>query len=192
MKSTNLEIYNFLNMTNHKFGKMYKYMGKNPLPDNFELNSKKIEEILILNQMQKEVFPYFSCEEKNKIKKYFKNSIKNCKKIIKIDFFNNFSKEFSEKLKIYFNMRIYLTSFFLKNFKSHTFNEIEAYREIYYINPILSEFFEELFEEKVDVEILFENLENKYKASFEEKQKLLQNTNNTQKISKKKVAKKNQ
>lgn len=190
MKTTNLEIYNFLNLTSHRFGRIYKYVGFCPLPKNFVITKDKIKEKLILSQLQKnDIFPYFSSEEKNKIKKYFKNSLKNCKKISKINLNSkNFSEEFVEKLEIYFNMRTYLTRVVLKEFKRHTFDETSAYREIFNIDPVMSSFLSELFEEKVDFDLLFEDLESKYKLSYLQKLQMLEKKN-TKRIQKQETAK---
>ncbi len=179
MKTTNIEIYNFLNLTSHRFGKIYKYTGSSPLPAGFEITEQKIKEKLFLYQLHDEnIFPSFIVEDKNQIKKYFKNSIKNCKKIRRNNYFcSNFSKDFAEKVEVYFEMRILLTSTILKEFKNHAFDEAAAYREVYNIDPIFGQIFDQLFFEKINFEAMFDGLEKKYKTTYLQKVQLLEKAN---------------
>ena len=158
--NTNYEIYNFLNMINPRLGKVYKLTGFSPLPRNFVMTKELLKERLYLNQMSaKIVFPDFIYENKSEIKKYFKNSVKNMKKIKKNISNFDFSPEFSEKLNVYFNIRIDITKSILSEFKNQRFDEKDAFQEIYQINPILSKMLDGLFDEHTDLKSLLNNLE---------------------------------
>ena len=135
------------------------------------MDKDKIKEKLFLYQLKNDyIFPSFISEDKNQIKKHFQNSFKNCKKIRKINFSTrDLSKDFAEKLEIYFDMRTELTDILLKEFKNHGFDEAAAYREIFNIDPIFGEMLECLFEEKIDLDEIFEGIEEKYKSSYLEK-----------------------
>ena len=115
--NNNFDVYNFLNIINRRIGKLYRLTGYNPLPDNFEIDEHKIEDVLILGQMKDEtIMPYFINENKKEIKKHFKHSLKNCMHIIKHHQFEKYvSKDFSDKLTDYFNIRKDLTDLILKD-----------------------------------------------------------------------------
>ena len=173
--NTNYEIYNFLNMINPRLGKVYKLTGFSPLPRNFVMTKELLKERLYLNQMSaKIVFPDFIYENKSEIKKYFKNSVKNMKKIKKNISNFDFSPEFSEKLNVYFNIRIDITKSILSEFKNQRFDEKDAFQEIYKINPILSKMLDGLFDEHTDLKSLLNNLEDKYEISYLEKLQLIE------------------
>lgn len=173
--NTNYEIYNFLNMINPRLGKVYKLTGFSPLPRNFVMTKELLKERLYLNQMSaKIVFPDFIYENKSEIKKYFKNSVKNMKKIKKNISNFDFSPEFSEKLNVYFNIRIDITKSILSEFKNQRFDEKDAFQEIYQINPILSKMLDGLFDEHTDLKSLLNNLEDKYEISYLEKLQLIE------------------
>ena len=82
--NNNFEIYNYLNITNRRLGKVYKYTGTHCLPADFDVNAEMFKERLFLNEMEnQEIFPPFVNEEKKEIKKRLKNSIKNIQKLKK-------------------------------------------------------------------------------------------------------------
>lgn len=119
-------------------------------------------------------FPNFIYDNKNEVKKYFKNSIKNIKKLRKnIENFD-YSPEFLEKLNVYFNIRTDVTEALLKEFKNQRFDEKDAFQEIYRLNPILSNLMMELFDEHIDTKTLLTNLEDKYQISYLEKLQLIE------------------
>ncbi len=180
MKTNNFEIYNYLNLTNHRLAKIYRLTGSSPLPESFSLSKEIIKERLYLSQMEDEnVFPTFVSENKNKIKKHFKKSLKNCKKTQKsYDFFKIYSKKFAEKMETYFVLRINLTEILLKNFKKLTFDEVKAYQELYNLDPVLGQFMNPLFEDKVNFDSIFADLEKKYNLSYSQKMKLIEKKNN--------------
>ena len=119
-------------------------------------------------------FPNFVYDNKNEVKKYFKNSIKNIKKMRKNIENYDFSPEFLEKLNVYFNIRIDITEALLKEFKNQRFDEKDAFQEIYRLNPILSNLMMELFNEHADIKSLLTNLEDKYQISYLEKLQLIE------------------
>ena len=170
--NTNWEVYNYLNITNRKLGKQYKYLGRDFMPDEFDVNEETIKERLFLNELaDNSVMPDFVYEEKRKIKKHFKNSIKNCKNLLKNNILSSFSPKFLQKINIYMDMRTFLTKQILKDFRSQDFDEVEAYREIFNLNPILGEMFDELYKDKIEPQALLLNLENRYKKIYLEKVK---------------------
>ena len=119
-------------------------------------------------------FPNFIYDNKNEVKKYFKNSIKNIKKLRKnIENFD-YSPEFLEKLNVYFNIRTDVTEALLKEFKNQRFDEKGAFQEIYRLNPILSNLMMELFDEHIATKTLLTNLEDKYQISYLEKLQLIE------------------
>lgn len=185
--SANVNVLNVLNLINPRLGKFYTLTGINPLPKGFVEEEGKIEEFLYLKQMCENIkIPDFVYCEKNIVKNCFKNSIKNIKKIQnKLIFYTNFQPEFLNNLKLYLNLREILTSLFIKEFKNQNFDEVEAYQEIYCLNPIFANLTTSLFDENLDVEALLYDLEDKYKISYNEKLQLLgTKTNNAKKSNK--------
>lgn len=167
--NTNTEKCNYLNITNRKLGKLYKYSGYDFLPSDFDINPEKIKERLYLNEMQvSNIFPSFISEEKKYMKKFFKNSLKNIKKMQKKDFSDIFSHDFTQKLEIYLDMRKELTKILLKDFGSQSFDEVAIFQEIHNLNPVFGELLEEMYQPKLD-EDMFEDLENKYNTLYLEK-----------------------
>lgn len=172
---TNLEILNFLNLINERLGRAYRLSGKNPLPKNFSMDKNLLKERFYLNQMAEKInYPDFIYQEKEKIKNYFKNSIKNIKKIEKIIKNCDFSDEFLEKLQTYFEIRLEITKILIKEFKNQRFDEKDAYQEIYTLNPVLSNLMPELFSEHIDVKSLLDDLEKKYQLSYLEKLQIIE------------------
>ena len=170
-----MEKYNFLNITNRRLGKLYKYSGYDFLPSDFDINPQTIKERLYLNELQtSNRFPAFVLESKKSIKKILKNSLKNIKKMQKNDIFNDFSKEFSQKLEIYFDMRTELTKLILKDFKNQSFDEVAAYQEIFNLDPVFGDLLDNIYQQKVDCEALFDDLENRYRTSYLEQIKKLE------------------
>ena len=176
--NNNVEVYNYLNVTNRKLGKLYKYTGTNCLPANFDVNSKTFEERLLLNEMKNEdVFPPFSYDEKKSVK----NSIKNIKKIKKTaknaDFFKNYSQSFKNKFDFYLDLRHELTHAILKDFEDQNFDEVDAYRQIFNLDPVFGGFLDGLFDAKVDISSLLDGLEKKYEKSYIEKLQMIEKQN---------------
>lgn len=145
------------------------------MPKNFSMTKNLLKERLYLNQMSLNInFPNFIYDNKNEVKKYFKNSIKNIKKLRKnIENFD-YSPEFLEKLNVYFNIRTDVTEALLKEFKNQRFDEKDAFQEIYRLNPILSNLMMELFDEHIATKTLLTNLEDKYQISYLEKLQLIE------------------
>lgn len=186
MKTLNTEIYNYLNLINRRFGKMYKYAGINPLPKDFVIDQQKILNILLLNQMKAEdIFPPFINQEKKQIKKHFKFAYKNAKKLQKNIAKYNFSDEFTTNLSIYLKMYKQLCQATLRDFTKQSLDETAAYRDVYNINPVLGETFINLFDAKLNLEELLNGLEEKYNLSYQQKLKLIEkkNTKKQSKIS---------
>lgn len=181
--NTNLEIYNYLNITNRRLGRLYKVSGISNLPSDFVIDKEKIKERLSLNRMGDDaVLPNFIFNDKKTIKKHFKNSLKNCKKILKNRaLFDGFEKDFATKVEIYIDMRISLTKMILKDFGALDFDESEAYQDIYNLNPILSQLLGGLFEDKIDEKALFVNLDKAYEVSYLEKLQTLEKLNKKKK-----------
>lgn len=176
------EIYNYLNIVNRRLGKLYKLSGYNPLPKDFVFDDECVKEVFIFSQMKNEtVIPPFIYEGKRAIKKHFKTALKHSKSILKHESYAKFvSKEFAEKLGIYFAMRIEIAEFLLKNFKKQGADEVELYREIYNLNPILGEFMLPLYDDKFSADVLFQDLEKQYNLSYSEKLKLINKKQNKQ------------
>ena len=173
--TTNLEVFNFLNLINERLGKAYRLSGKNPLPKNFSMDKNLLKERFYLNQMAEKInFPDFIYQEKEKVKNYFKNSIKNIKKIKKIIKNYDFSDEFLEKLQTYFEIRLEITKMLITEFKNQRFDEKDAYQEIYTLNPILSNLMPELFDDHLDAKTLLADLEKEYQLSYLEKLQLIE------------------
>ncbi len=184
--NTNYEIYNYLNITNRKLGKIYKYTGTHCLPADFDVNADMFKERLFLNEMERQdIFPPFVIEEKKEIKKRLKNSIKNIQKLKKYaknsDVLQNFSQNFIKKFGLYLDSRHELSHAFLKDFESQSCDEVEMYRELFNLDPVFGEFLDGLFDAKPDFSKLCENLEEKYEKSYVEKLKLLDKKTTKQK-----------
>lgn len=173
--NTNYEVLNYLNLTNGKLGKVYKLTGFNPLPEGFVLSEEIIKERLFLNQMQnKKDYPDFIFEEKKVIKKHFKISLKNIKKLEKTAFLKNSTTDFALKFETYLQLRKELTDLILQEFKKQDFDECEAFNELYLLNPIFGELLEGIFEENFNGELPFEVLEEKYLISYLEKVQIIE------------------
>lgn len=178
--NTNLEIYNYLNIVDKRLGKIYKYTGYSSLPDAFDVNEETIKEVLVISQMRDLTRqPDFLVEGKRHFKKRLKLSLKNCRNILKHEYYKSCcTKKFKAYLDIYFDMRKEITAQILKDTHNHDFDEAAAWQEIFNLNPVLGELTENLFEEKVDFEKLFSGLERKYNKSYAEKVALLEKKEN--------------
>lgn len=173
--STNYDILNYLNLINPRFGKLYKLTGYNPLPNDFVLDNEKIKDCLYLYQMKNGIkFPEFVFSDKKTVKRNFKNSENNIKKIRKIIISSDFAPEFLENLRIYLDLRLKLTKMILKEFRDQRFDECDAYEEIYNLNPVLGNLLENLYEDSVDISKLLNGLEDKYKISYLEKLQIIE------------------
>ena len=173
----NIEIYNYLNLTNYKLAKLYKNGLYNPFPDGFELTTEKIKERLFFSQIQP-TLPGFIFEEKKQIKKYFKNSQKNIKNLIKNSKKSEFSVIFNEKFEIYLFFRQKLTRTLLRDFRKQDFDEGDAVLQILNLDPIMGDLLQNLFQSDCDIESLIENLEERYNLSYADKMKLIEKKNN--------------
>ena len=171
----NIEIFNFLSILNANLGNFYKSTGHNPLPKNFLPKKSDFQELLILGQMKATPTPSFIYEDKKAIKKFFKNNYKNSLKLAHHpEYYDKFSPKFAQKLEVYFGLRAILSKIKLDNFKNLSFDETESYQEIYNIDPVLGEKMTALFEKSVDIDSIFENLEENYHLSYGEKLKLIE------------------
>ncbi len=173
----NIEIYNYLNLTNYKLAKLYKNGLYNPFPDGFELTTEKIKERLFFSQIQP-TLPEYIFEEKKQIKKYFKNSQKNIKNLIKNSKKSEFSVIFNEKFEIYLFFRQKLTRTLLRDFRKQDFDEGDAVLQILNLDPIMGDLLQNLFQSDCDIESLIENLEERYNLSYADKMKLIEKKNN--------------
>jgi hypothetical protein len=177
--NTNYDVLNYLNLTNERLGKIYKLTGYNPLPEDFVLDEQTIKERLTLSQLAENIkYPDFVYEEKRAVKKSFKNSIKNLKKIKKnIEKFG-FSPVFKEKMEFYISARMEVTASVLKDFSSVRFYENSAYEEVYAINPVLTELLSGIFESNFDLSAIDKNFEENYNLSYAQKVKVIEASNN--------------
>lgn len=180
--NTNTEILNFLNLTSPRIGRSYQSSGINPLPESLSLTKDSIKERLYLGQMHLSRFPEFIFSSKNQLKNYFQNSIKNIKKILKIELKSEFSPIFCKKLNIYLSLREKVTNLILKEFKKFNFDECDAYTEIFAVDPVMFEVLGNLFDEKYSLEAL-KDLESRYNDLYQAKLKDIEEKTNN-KISK--------
>lgn len=177
----NFEILNYLNLISTKLGKKYAILGKSCLPNDFVLTDELIKERLQMKNFEKFVeLPKFVYGEKKEIKKNFKNSIKNMKKLQKNLNLFDFSNIFTTKFENYLVFRIDLTKIILKEFKNYDFNEIESLKEIFAIDPIFGELLIEIFDDNPNFEHLMKDLEEKYSLTRLKKQKILEKNSNIQ------------
>ena len=169
----NLEIYNYLNIVNRRVGKMYKLTGICPLPKDFVADEEEIKRILFLKQMEnKIIFPEFILNNKKIIKKYFKNSLKNCKKIKKnVKNINFSSAKFQKQFENYLSIRIVLTKSLLKDFLGQDIDETSAYQEIFNLDPIFGELLDKIYMPDFDFDGVISNIEEEYQTSYTEKLK---------------------
>lgn len=172
--STKYDILNFLNLTCPSLARLYRTTGLNFLPEDFVLSEEIVEERFFFDSLEEDIkYPQFILGEKREIKKYLKNSQKNIKKIIKNRFFNGFfGKKFENKLQFYFFARQKLTARLMRRFNSFDFDEMRAYREIYHLDPILTELFADIFNESIDLDGIFLSLEQEYGLAYEEKRRI--------------------
>lgn len=174
---TNFEILNYLNLINPELGKMFKKSSKKFLPESFEITDEKIKEQLIFNQFEIEKMPEFLYADKKQNIKYFKNSQKNLKKLIKNAKNFDFSANFKQIFEIYLNLRLKLTNLFLKNFYNQNFLETDAFESLYKINPVMFKCLPDLFEKEID-DCDFSNLEKEYNLTYSELIKMKERKNN--------------
>lgn len=178
-KTTNLEIYNYLNITNKRLGSLYKLSGYSPLPADFSFDTETIKERLYLNQMSDNVsYPEFLFEEKNGFKKRLILSVKRIKLILKQKKYQGkVSQAFEQKFETYLLLRQELTEIIIKKFSKVDFDESEAYAEICALNPIFFDSIDGIFESEFNFEEKLENFENKYQIYYSEKLKKLEEKN---------------
>ena len=182
----NLEIYNYLNLTNRRLGKLYKTTGYNPLPKNFSFTKDVIKDRLYLNQMPSEIsFPDFLYEEKRSLKKRFKLSLKRINQILKErKYENKMTPAFAQMFESYMLMRKEVTSMILKDFSKFDFDECDAYTEICSINTIFFDLLEEIFDDEFNFYEVSFDLEYRYGVYYAERLKRI-NKKNKQEIEKK-------
>lgn len=182
----NLEIYNYLNLTNRRLGKLYKTTGYNPLPKNFSFTKDVIKDRLYLNQMPSEIsFPDFLYEEKRSLKKRFKLSLKRINQILKErKYENKMTPAFAQMFESYMLMRKEVTSMILKDFSKFDFDECDAYTEICSINTIFFDLLEEIFDDEFNFYEVSFDLEYRYGVYYAERLKRI-NKKNKQEIAKK-------
>lgn len=182
----NLEIYNYLNLTNRRLGKLYKTTGYNPLPKNFSFTKDVIKDRLYLNQMPSEIsFPDFLYEEKRNLKKRFKLSLKRINQILKErKYENKMTPAFAQMFESYMLMRKEVTSMILKDFSKFDFDECDAYTEICSINTIFFDLLEEIFDDEFNFYEVSFDLEYRYGVYYAERLKRI-NKKNKQEIAKK-------
>ncbi len=178
--NNNMEIFNYLNLVNPKLGRLYRLSGTHCLPMDFDVNESSIKERLLLNEFANEnIFPPFVYEEKNNFKKHIRNSVKNVQKIQKLaknpQFLSNFSVEFCQKFDFYLQLRQELSHALLKDFHGQDFDEIDAYRQLYNLDPIFGEFLDGLYDANVNFSALLSGLEGKYMKSYAEKLQAFEN-----------------
>ena len=176
----NMEIFNYLNLVNPRLGRLYRLSGTHCLPKDFDVNENTIKERILLNEFANEnVFPPFVYEEKNDFKKHIKNSVKNIKKIQKNaknpQFLSKFSSEFCKKFDFYLQLRQELSHALLKDFHGQNYDEIDAYRQLYNLDPIFGEFLDGLYDANVNFSALLSGLEGKYLKSYAEKLQAFEN-----------------
>lgn len=172
-QNTNVEIYNYLNLVDRRLGKLYKHSGFSPLPANFFVDEKVIERALILGEMKRENFEDFEVPEKKTFKKMLKISLKNCKKLQKIDVFadeSNLSNHkvtgAAEDFETYLVMRKEVTHQILKDMRNHDFDETAAYAELFNLNPVFGEILDTIFQTDFDAAAALENLPQKYNLIY--------------------------
>lgn len=187
-KMTSKEIYNYLNLTNSRLGRLYHITGYNPLPDDFVFDQETIKERLYLNQMPSEIsFPDFLYEDKGSLKKRFALSLKRIKQILKEKKYKTkMTPEFAHKFETYLVLRREVTSLVLKDFAKDTFDECDAYTEICSINTIFFDLLDEIFDDDFNFYEISFDLEYRYNIYYAERLKLLEKKNNqenTKKIS---------
>lgn len=175
--SNDVEIFNYLNLINPKLGKICKANSFNPFPLDFVVTEEKIKRQLLLNQISCEKIPEFVFEDKRKLKKIYKNSRKNVKKMLKNIKNYEFSADFLEYLEIYLNLRYFLTKYILKNSKNQNFVEEESFIDLFSLDPILSDLLFELFSDDFDYNSITD-LEKQYNLNYEKKIKLIEKKNN--------------
>lgn len=179
-KTTNIEIYNYLNIVNKRLGKLYRISGFNPLPDDFVFDENAIKERLYLGQMANGIsYPKFLFEGKSLLKKRFKLSLKRINQILKEGKYDKFlSQEFSRKFEIYLVLRRELTKIIISSFSKEDFDECEAYAEICSLDTIFFDLFDGIFESEFNFLEVLNNLESQYKVYYLEKLKKIEKKNN--------------
>ena len=182
----NLEIYNYLNLTNPRLGKLYKTTGFNPLPKDFSFSKDVIKDRLYLNQMPSEIsFPDFLYDEKRNLKKRFKLSLKRINQILKErKYENKMTPAFAQMFESYMVMRREVTSMILKDFSKFDFDECDAYTEICSINTIFFDLLEEIFDDEFNFYEVSFDLEYRYGVYYAERLKRI-DRKNKQEINKK-------
>ena len=185
-KMTSKEIYNYLNLTNRRLGRLYRITGYNPLPDTFVFNQESIKERLYLNQMPSDIsFPDFLYEDKKSLKKRFALSLKRIKQILKEKKYETkMTPEFTRKFESYLVLRREVTSLILKDFSKDSFDECDAYTEICSINTIFFDLLDEIFDDEFSFYDISFDLEYRYNIYYAERLKRLEKKNNEE-ISKK-------
>ena len=167
----NFDVYNYLNLINEHLGELHKTVKYNPFPEDFVLTKELVKERLNFSKIEPEI-PAFVYQEKKLLKKNFKNWAKNSKKILKnVDFFKKYSENFANLLKLNLILRKDLTNILLTEFRSYRFDEVEAYKQLFAVNPILAPSLDALFFKDFDPDSL-QNLERDYLISYLDKIKV--------------------
>ena len=179
-KMSSKEVYNYLNLTNQRLGKLYKLSGYNPLPEDFIFDKDTIKERLYLNQMPSTIsFPEFLFGDKKDLKRRFALSLKRIKQILKDKKYETkMSPAFAKKFETYMVLRREVTSLILKDFSKYDFDECDAYIEICSINTIFFDLLDGIFDDAFNFYEVSFDLEYRYNIYYAERLKRLEKKNN--------------
>ena len=166
-----VDIFNALSLYHKDLGTAYELEGYNPLGNNFKLTTDFTNAVLEAKQKgNKDIFPENFLEFSNKeISKYFANSINNTQSLISM-LEQNLSTT-DEKLKqqikmaiIFVKNRNQLLKMNIAKLKQKDANALRMYMELYGMDSELSELLRETFNEKANIQFIFQAMLNACQA----------------------------
>jgi hypothetical protein len=171
----NFEVLNFLNMNNERLGKLYKkgklgfFSKATTIPD--ELFLSRIN----LDKLSEEIkYPDFLFKTNLKIKKFFKKSLKNNKKLLKIAFLSEFlNKNNNFEIKFFLMARSAILRKLLREYSGSNFKPFKIYEELFSLNPVFEELMFESYENIDNLDKFLIELPTKYKDLYEQKLEVL-------------------
>ena len=168
MAELNIEVYNTLNLISEELGRAYEETGYNPFDNGYILDNDKVIELLDNKKLIKPLTsPEFLEQGNYAVVKNFNLSLMNTEKTIaelenKLD-----SCEFKDELKetiVFLKNRKELLARAIEKLKDPNASSFELYEEIYNINPLLSNLFENSYLEEVNISVLSYDLLNNAKV----------------------------
>ena len=174
LDNKSVDVFNALNLVNEELGTSYQKDGYNPFDNDFVLTEEYANDILETKKTSGEIFTENFLDYSNKeVSKHFQNAIQNDNEILdKLNQeLNNTSNENTKKqIKkaiVFLKNRNQLLKINIAKLKQKDANAIKMYIELYGLDSEISEILKDSFNEKANIQFMFQNMLNtcKFRAT---------------------------